>query len=176
MPGRIVLFGATGYMGELTARALAAGGARPVLAGRDARRLETLAKQLGRLDTAVADAGRPDTVGALVDRGDVLVATVGPFARYGEPAVEAAIAVGASYLDSTGEGPFIREVFERHGPRAHAAGCALLTAFGYDFVPGNLAGALALRDAGDRATRVDVGYFTPGRSPPAAGRKPRPQA
>jgi short subunit dehydrogenase-like uncharacterized protein len=49
MPGRIVLFGATGYMGELTARALAARGARPVLAGRDAQRLETLAKQLGRL-------------------------------------------------------------------------------------------------------------------------------
>jgi short subunit dehydrogenase-like uncharacterized protein len=171
VPGRIVLFGATGYMGELTARALAARGARPVLAGRDAQRLETLAEQLGRLDTAVADAGRPDSVRALVDRGDVLVSTVGPFARYGEPAVEAAIAAGAPYLDSTGEGPFIREVFERHGPRAHVAGCALLTAFGYDFVPGNLAGALALRAAGDSATRVDVGYFTPGSFATSGGTK-----
>ena len=134
-----------------------------MLAARNVERLDTLARQLGGLDTAVADAGCPDTVRALVQRGDVLVSTVGPFARYGEPAVEAAIAAGASYLDSTGEGQFIRELFERHGPRARAAGCALLTAFGYDFVPGNLAGALALRDAGDAAARVDIGYFTPGR-------------
>jgi short subunit dehydrogenase-like uncharacterized protein len=171
MVGRIVLFGATGYMGELTARALAGRGARPVLAARNAQRLDTLARQLGGLDTAVADAGRPDTVRALVERDDVLVSTVGPFARYGQPAIEAAIAAGASYLDSTGEGPFIREVFERHGPRARAAGSALLTAFGYDFVPGNLAGALALRIAGDAATRIDIGYFTPGRFATSGGTK-----
>jgi short subunit dehydrogenase-like uncharacterized protein len=171
MPGRIVLFGATGYMGELAARALVARGARPLLAARNAERLDTLAKQLGGLDTAVADAGRPDTIRALVQQGDVLVSTVGPFARFGKPAVEAAIAAGASYLDSTGEGPFIREIFEHHGPRARARGCALLAAFGYDFVPGNLAGALALRDAGDAATRVDIGYFTPGRFATSGGTK-----
>jgi short subunit dehydrogenase-like uncharacterized protein len=163
MPGRIVLFGATGYMGELTARALTGRGVRPVLAARNAQRLEALAAALGSLDTAVADVGRPDTVRALVERGDVLISTVGPFGRFGEPAVEAAIAAGAHYLDSTGEAPFIRAIFERHGPNARAAGCALLTAFGYDFVPGNLAGALALRDAGEAATRIDIGYFTPGR-------------
>ena len=166
-----MLFGATGYVGELTARALAGRGARPVLAARNAQRLDALARQLGGLDAAVADSARPETVRALVEHGDVLVSTVGPFARYGEPAVEAAIAAGASYLDSTGEGPFIREVFERHGPRAQAAGSALLTAFGYDFVPGNLAGALALRDAGAAATRVDVGYFTPGRFATSGGTK-----
>ena len=97
---------------------------------------------------------RPDTVRALVERGDVLVSTVGPFARWGEPAVQAAIAAGAHYLDSTGEGSFIRDVFERFGPGAQAAGCGLLTAFGYDWVPGNLAGALALRDAGRGARRA----------------------
>src|SRR5262249_19077450 len=88
--------------------------------------------------------------------------TVGPFTRWGLPAVQAAIASGAHYLDSTGEGAFIRDVFERHGPGAQAAGCGLLTAFGYDWVPGNLAGALALRDAGEAATRVEIGYFNPG--------------
>jgi short subunit dehydrogenase-like uncharacterized protein len=66
-----------------------------VLATRNAQRLEALAAQLGGLDTAVADAGRPDTVRDLVEHGDVLVSTVGPFARYGEPAVQAAIAAGA---------------------------------------------------------------------------------
>jgi short subunit dehydrogenase-like uncharacterized protein len=162
MAGRIVLFGATGYTGDLTARALVARGQRPVLAARNPERLGALASELGGLETRVADVGRPETVRALVEPGDVLVSTVGPFARWGEPAVEAAIDGGAHYLDSTGEGPFIRSVFERFGPRAEAAGVGLVTAFGYDWVPGNLAGALALRDAGEGATRLEIGYFAPG--------------
>jgi len=162
MAGRIVLFGATGYTGDLTARALVARGARPVLAARSEAKVRSLAEELGGLEWAVADVERPDSVRALVERGDVLVSTVGPFARWGEPAVQAAIGAGAHYLDSTGEGAFIREVFERHGAGAQAAGCGLVTAFGYDWVPGNLAGALALRDAGEAATRVEIGYFNPG--------------
>lgn len=162
MPARIVLFGATGYTGDLTARAMVERGLRPVLAARGRERLEALAAELGGLETRVADVGQPATVRALVERGDVLVTTVGPFARFGEPAVEAAVAAGAHYLDSTGEGPFIRAVFERFGPRAQAAGCGLLTAMGYDWVPGNLAGALALRDAGAAASAVEIGYFAPG--------------
>jgi short subunit dehydrogenase-like uncharacterized protein len=137
-------------------------GARPVLAARKEERVRALAEELGGLEWAVADVGRPDSVRALVERGDVLVSTVGPFAQWGSAAVEAAIDAGAHYLDSTGESPFIRDVFERYGSGARTAGCGLVTAFGYDWVPGNLAGALALREAGDSATRVDIGYFTPG--------------
>jgi short subunit dehydrogenase-like uncharacterized protein len=162
MAGRIVLFGATGYTGDLTARALVERGARPVLAARSEAKVRALAEELGGLEWAVADVERPDSVRALVERGDVLVSTVGPFTRWGEPAVQAAIGAGAHYLDSTGEGAFIREVFERYGDGAQAAGCGLVTAFGYDWVPGNLAGALALRDAGEAATRVEIGYFNPG--------------
>jgi short subunit dehydrogenase-like uncharacterized protein len=161
MPERIVVFGATGYTGDLTARALVARGAQPLLAARNEARVRALAEELG-VEWAVADVARPESVRALVGRGDVLVSTVGPFARWGGPAVEAAIAAGAHYLDSTGEGPFIREVFERYGGAAAAAGCGLVTAFGFDWVPGNLAGALALRDAGETATRVEIGYFSPG--------------
>jgi short subunit dehydrogenase-like uncharacterized protein len=160
--GRIVLFGATGYTGEFTARALAERGARPVLAGRDGARLRALAAGLGGLETRVADAAAPRTLDGLVERGDVLISTVGPFLRLGEPAVHAAVAAGAHYLDSTGETAFIRRVFDHHGPAATTAGSALLTAFGYDWVPGNLAGALALRDAGGAATRVAIGYFVTG--------------
>jgi short subunit dehydrogenase-like uncharacterized protein len=162
MAQRIVVFGATGYTGDLTARALVARGARPVLAARTEPRVRALADELGGLEWAVADVERPESVRALVERGDVLVSTVGPFARWGGPAVEAAIATGAHYLDSTGEGGFIRDVFERYGGAAQAAGCGLITAFGFDFVPGNLAGALALRDAGEAATSVQIGYFSPG--------------
>jgi short subunit dehydrogenase-like uncharacterized protein len=170
MAGRIVVFGATGFNGRLVAEALVSRGARPLLAARSAERLDALAAGLGgNLETAVADVARPETVRALVERGDVLVSTVGPFRRYGEPAVQAAIGAGAHYLDSTGEGEFIRAVFDRHGPGAQAAGCGLLTAFGYDFVPGNLAGGLALREAGDAAARVDVGYYITGRASMSSG-------
>ena len=162
MATRIVLFGATGYTGDLTARALVARGLRPVLAARSADRLAALAAELGGLETQVADVAAPESVRALVGRGDVLVSTVGPFARWGEPALDAAVGSGAHYIDSTGETAFIREVFERFGPGAQAAGCGLLTAMGYDWVPGNLAGALALRDAGAAATRVEIGYFMSG--------------
>jgi short subunit dehydrogenase-like uncharacterized protein len=157
---RVVLFGATGYTGRLTAEAMAAAGARPVLAGRDRARLEALATRLGGLPVAEADTARPDSVRDLVGPGDVLVSTVGPFLTRGEPAVRAAVDAGATYLDATGEPPFLRRVFEEHGPRATGR-CALIPAFGYDFVPGNLAGALALAAAGE-ATRITVGYFVTG--------------
>lgn len=162
MAERIVLFGATGYTGRLTAKALHRRGARPVLAARGADALATLAAELDGADTAVADVARPETVRALVERGDVLVSTVGPFLRFGRPALEAAVDAGAHYFDSTGEPPFIRSVFDEFGPRAAAAGCGLLMAFGNDWVPGNLAGAWALDEAGDDAVRLDVGYFVSG--------------
>lgn len=162
MDGRIVVFGATGYTGRLVVESMVQRGMRPVLAGRDASRLDELAREHDDLDIAQADVDEPASVVDLVDRGDVLVTTVGPFVRLGDVAVEAAVLRGAHYLDSTGESTFIRRVFEQHGPRAAAAGVGLVTAFGLDWVPGNLAAALALREAGD-ATRVDVGYFLTGR-------------
>jgi short subunit dehydrogenase-like uncharacterized protein len=162
MTARIVLFGATGYTGTRTAEAMVARGLRPVLAGRDPARLGALAERLGGLETARADVADEASVVRLVGAGDVLVTTVGPFSSLGEPAVAAAVATSAVYFDSTGEPPFVRRVHERYARAAAGSGAALLTAFGNDFVPGVLAGALALRAAGEAADRVDVGYFITG--------------
>jgi short subunit dehydrogenase-like uncharacterized protein len=162
MAGRIIVFGATGYTGRLVSEQLVARGQMPLLAARDRGRLEALAAELGGLESAVADVTRPSSVAELVEGGDVLVSTVGPFVRWGGAALDAAIGAGAHYIDSTGEPAFIRRVFEREGARATQAGSGLLTAFGYDWVPGNLAGALALRDAGDAASAVRIGYFQRG--------------
>jgi short subunit dehydrogenase-like uncharacterized protein len=168
MAARIVLYGATGYMGGLVARALVASGARPVLAGRDRGRLDALAARLSPrdaapLETAVAGTEDAKPLRELLRAGDVLVSTAGPFMKIGRAAVTAAADAGAIYLDSSGEPPFIRQVFEEFGPRAERTGAVLLTAFGYDYVPGNLAGALALGSAGPDATRVRVGYFVRGK-------------
>jgi short subunit dehydrogenase-like uncharacterized protein len=166
--GRIVLYGATGYVGGLTARAMVAIGVRPVLAGRDQSRLDAVAARLSqaaggaKLETAVAGAAGPGPLRDLLGAGDVLVSTAGPFLKVGRPVVAAAVDAGAIYLDSSGEPPFIRAVFEEFGPRAERTGAVLLTAFGYDYMPGNLAGALALEEAGPGAARLRVGYFVRG--------------
>jgi short subunit dehydrogenase-like uncharacterized protein len=164
----IVCFGATGFTGELVVRALVHRRVRPVLAGRDEDRLARLAQECGGLDIAVADASDPESIRTLVGPDDVLVATVGPFLRFGWPAVSAACAAGAAYLDSTGEPEFIRRVVTELGSEAEATGARLVPAFGYDFVPGNLAGALALRDAPD-AVAVRIGYFVRGRGAGISG-------
>jgi short subunit dehydrogenase-like uncharacterized protein len=162
--GRIVVFGATGFTGRLAVDALVARGSKPVLAGRQPDLLKQLSAELsgGELETQAADVERPDTVRALVEEGDVLVSAVGPFNRLGDPALQAAVDAGAHYIDSNGEPLFIQRVFDDWGPRAEAAGCGLLTAFGHDYVSGNLAGALALEDAGEAATKVSVGYSITG--------------
>ena len=92
MAGRIVVFGATGYTGKLVSQALVERGARPVLAARSQDKLDQLASELNTpepLDTQTADVGDPRSVRALVERGDVLVSTVGPFARWGNAAADA---------------------------------------------------------------------------------------
>jgi short subunit dehydrogenase-like uncharacterized protein len=172
MSSRVILFGATGYTGQLVAEGLARRGvARVVLAGRNSQRLRTLAETLEEAhswesEIAEADVRDPASVQDLISRpSDVLVTTVGPFARIGKAAIEAATSTGAVYLDSAGEPPFIRRVFEHYGPRAERTGASLLTAFGYDYVPGNLAGLLAIRAAeaaGFVPSRIDVGYFVTG--------------
>jgi len=159
MAGRIVVFGATGYTGRLVVGALLRRGHTPVLAGRDEHRLALLAADHGGLSYELADASDPPSVHRLVEQGDVLVTTVGPFTLHGRAALEAAVDAGAHYVDSTGEAGFIRHVFEVAGPRAERAGSTLLTAFGSDWVPGNITGALALHAATEQVRRLDIGYF-----------------
>jgi short subunit dehydrogenase-like uncharacterized protein len=167
---RVVLFGATGYTGRLAARALVRRGQRPLLAARSAEKLDALSAELGSgLETAVADVSRPESLRDLLDRDDVLISTVGPFSRWGDAAVRAAVQAGAHYLDCNGEPPFTRRIFEREARAAKEAGVGLLTAFGWENVTGNLAGGLALREAGDAAVRVDTGYFYRGRGGFSAG-------
>lgn len=165
LKSRIVLFGATGVTGRRIAERLVAAGERPLLAGRSEKLLQELSQRLGDLPFAHADALRQNSVFSLVEEDDVLVSTVGPFARWGSTAVRAAIAAGATYMDSTGEPVFIRRIYDEFGPAASRAGAPLLTALGFDYVPGALAGGLALREAGEDAVRVDVGYFAFGAGP-----------
>jgi len=156
----IVLFGATGYTGELTARAMRSRGLSPLLVGREVSRLKPLADELG-LEWATATVENASSLRRQLSGGDTLVTTVGPFRRLGDTALAASIAARATYIDSTGEPAFVRGVFESWSARAERAGVALIPACGFDNVPGHVAATLALR-AAPQARTVDVAYFVTG--------------
>ncbi|KPI06432.1 Saccharopine dehydrogenase [Actinobacteria bacterium OK074] len=157
---RIVLLGATGYTGQRVLRELLARGEKPTLAGRSRTRMLALADRFeADLPVAEVDVTSTADLTRLLEPGDVVVSTIGPFMRLGMAAVTAAARAGAHYFDSTGEGTFARRVLLELDAVAAVRGATLVPAFGYDYVPGNLAGALALTRAGERARHVEAGYF-----------------
>jgi len=126
------------------------------LVGRRRDALEALARE-GE-EVRVADAGDE---AALIEafQGCFAVASLaGPFLAVGPHPVAAAVAVGAHYLDTTGEQAFARLVYEGFGDSAAERDLVLLTAFGFDYVPGGLAAALAAEGATAPVDELVVGY------------------
>lgn len=139
----ILLFGATGYTGRLTAHVLSERGADFAIAGRDPAKLERLAQTCGAPETRVVSVGDVDGLVRALDDVKVLVTCVGPFIELGDTAAEAAIRAGVHYIDSTGETPFIERLIERYDERAKAAGITMAPALGFDEVPADSAATLA---------------------------------
>lgn len=142
----IVLFGATGYVGGLTAEYLAehaAEGARIALAGRSAEKLEELGRRLERPDwgVIVADVADEHAIKALAEAGRVVISTVGPYLKYGEPLVAACTAAGTDYVDLTGESEFVDVMYLRYHAVAKESGARLVHSCGFDSIPYDL-GAL----------------------------------
>ena len=138
----ILLFGATGYTGSLTARALQRRGAEFALAGRSAAKLETLADETGASEIHVVEVGDVDALVDALKGGRVLVTCVGPFMHLGDTAVEAALQAGTHYVDSTGEGPFVKGIIGKDS-RARDAQIAMAPAMGFDEVPADVTASLA---------------------------------
>jgi short subunit dehydrogenase-like uncharacterized protein len=171
----IVLFGATGFVGELTAEYLAQQapeGARIALAGRSAQRLETLRQTLQRPDwgVLVADVSAEESIRALAEAGRVVISTVGPYLNYGEPLVAACAAAGSDYVDLTGESEFVDLMYLRYHAVAKESGARLVHSCGFDSIPYDL-GALftvsqlpegvpvALRGFGGASGSISGGTF-----------------
>ncbi|GAA1102059.1 saccharopine dehydrogenase family protein [Nesterenkonia jeotgali] len=142
----IVLFGATGFVGELIAGYLAHHAPpdlRVGLAGRSRAKLEAVRSRLpvAAHDWAIieADTERPDSLEALATGTRVLFTTVGPYAKYGLPVVEACARAGTHYGDLTGEVSFVREAIDRCDALARTTAARIVHACGYDSVPSDLA-------------------------------------
>jgi short subunit dehydrogenase-like uncharacterized protein len=139
----VVLLGATGFTGRLTAahlaRRLSGTTTSWAIAGRDRAALEALRAELpGEPGIVVADVTDPDSLAAMARSTDVVATTVGPFATYGEPVVRACVEAGAEYCDITGEPAFVNAIRERYDEPAREAGIRLVSACGFDSVPHDL--------------------------------------
>lgn len=145
----VLLFGATGYTGQLTAGTLAAEGIDFAIAGRNQRKLEHLAARVGGPDVRVVAVGDVDGLTEALADVSVLITCVGPFVELGHTAAEAAIRAGVHYIDSTGEAPFIRRLIEDYDARARAAGIAMAPALGFDEVVADTAATLATQGMDD---------------------------
>lgn len=151
----IVLYGASGFVGKLTAEYLArAGGdARIALAGRSTERLLAVRKTLG--DSAqswpilAADAASPSSLNEMAARTQVVVTTVGPYSRYGMPLVAACAAAGTDYADLTGEAMFIRESIDLYHKQAADTGARIVHCCGFDSIPSDLSVYALYRAARD---------------------------
>ncbi len=167
----LVLFGATGFTGKLTAAYLARRAAEEglswAIAGRSKEKLEAVRRDLARdapacasLDLLVADSADEAALRAVAGSTRVVCTTVGPYAKHGGRLVAACADLGTHCCDITGEVTFMRDMIDRHHARAVATGARIVHTCGFDSIPSDL-GALMLVDhlrARGKATRRVVTY------------------
>lgn len=159
----ITVLGASGYTGRLLAAALDARGVDFVAAGRERAKVEAAVAGLGHaVDVRTVDVTDRASLDELAGSSDVVATTVGPFTDLGGPVLEAAIAGGCHYLDSTGEQNFIRWALDDQGTAARSAGVTAVPACGLDYLPGDTLASLAARAVGAPVREVHVVYLARG--------------
>ena len=141
----VVLFGATGFTGGLTADYLAEhapAGLRWAIAGRNADKLEAVRRRLGDagqgVEVLVADATDPAALSEVARRARVVITTIGPYLEHGGPLVAACAEAGTDYVDLTGEPEFVDRTYLAHHQTALRTGARLVHACGFDSVPHDL--------------------------------------
>jgi len=144
----LVLFGATGFTGRLTAEYLARHrpeGLRWALAGRSRDKLEGVREhltgiddRLGDLPLLTADVTDDVSLKDVAHRARVVITTVGPYLLYGEPLVAACAEAGTDYVDLTGEPEFVDRMYVAHHATARESGARIVHACGFDSIPHDL--------------------------------------
>jgi len=141
----VVVFGATGFVGKLTAQYLAEhapAGTKIALAGRNETKLAATRAELPAAahdwPLIIADSDSPASLDALAARTQVICTTVGPYLRYGEALVASAASAGTDYVDLTGEVPFVRRSIDKHHDTAISSGARIVHACGFDSIPSDL--------------------------------------
>src|SRR5674476_607110 len=139
----IVVYGATGFTGQLVAEYLAAhdtgkGAPKWAMAGRSLDKLASVRAAIGApADTQliVADASDPASLKAMVAQANLVLTTVGPYQLYGSELVALCAATGTDYLDLCGEPIWMRQMIDKHEAAAKASGARIVFSCGFDSVP-----------------------------------------
>ena len=170
----VVVFGATGFTGGLTAEYLAARAPESTswaLAGRNPAKLEATRARLANinpacaeLDLLQADVDDPPSLRELAESTKVVISTVGPYIRYGEPLVAACAAAGTDYVDLTGEPEFVDEMWLRYHEQAEASGARLVHSCGFDSIPYDLGALFTVQQLPENVPISLEGYVRVGGS------------
>ena len=170
----VVVFGATGFTGGLTAEYLAAHAPESTswaLAGRNPAKLEATRARLANinpacaeLDLLQADVDDPPSLRELAESTKVVISTVGPYIRYGEPLVAACAAAGTDYVDLTGEPEFVDEMWLRYHEQAEASGARLVHSCGFDSIPYDLGALFTVQQLPENVPISLEGYVRVGGS------------
>jgi short subunit dehydrogenase-like uncharacterized protein len=154
----IVVYGATGFTGQLVAEYLAAhykgdNTLKWAMAGRSKDKLAAVRDAIGApSDTPliVADASDAASLKAMVDQTKSVVTTVGPYLLYGNELVAACAASGTDYFDLCGETPWMRRIIDAHQATAQRSGARIMFSCGYDSLPFEL-GVFCAQEAAKKA-------------------------
>src|SRR5580693_3254834 len=139
----IVVYGATGFTGQLVAEYLAAHykndkSLKWAMAGRSLDKLKSVRDAIGApADTplVVADASDPASLKAMVDDTKSVITTVGPYQNYGNELLAACVRSGVDYFDLCGEPVWMHQMIAKHEAAAQASGARIMFSCGYDSVP-----------------------------------------
>lgn len=152
-PYDVIVWGATGFTGRLVVEYLAerypvGETLRWAVAGRDQGRLEKVLdehfEKRPRPDILTADSNDPASLTELAQSGKVILTTVGPYARYGTPLVEACVENGTDYCDLCGEVQWMRKMIDRYQSRAEVSGARIVMSCGFDSIPSDI-GVMSLQ-------------------------------
>ncbi len=160
MPNPFLIYGANGYTGELITRFAVERGMKPILAGRNAIKIEELAKK-HHLDYRVFALDETARLDAAVKEVDLVLHCAGPFSLTSRPMVEACLRNKKHYTDITGE-IAVFEVMAKLDERAKEAGIMIMPGIGFDVVPTDCL-ARHLKDRLPTATHLSLAFYGTGR-------------
>jgi NAD(P)-dependent dehydrogenase (short-subunit alcohol dehydrogenase family) len=158
----VVVYGASGYTGRLICEYLREYNVPFVAAGRNEGRLKSsMESSVAGIETAdyevVECDGTPDGLADLFAGASVVCNTVGPFSQLGPSVVEAALAAGVHYLDTTGEQDWLITCDEKYGAAFAAAGLLLAPGVAQMYTTGEIAAEIALERPG--LDSLDIAVF-----------------
>jgi short subunit dehydrogenase-like uncharacterized protein len=164
-PYDIVLYGATGFVGQQTVAYFArhAQGVTWAIAGRNRSKLEAVLRDLKvRVPIIVADAQDAAALSELAASSRVVLSTAGPFGLYGSALVAACVQQQTHYVDITGESPWVRAMIDAHHAQAAANGTRIVPCCGFDSVPSDMGAYVVAREMlrryGQPCTSIKASY------------------